>query len=142
MLDPVSAIGVAAAALQFLSLSLDALELCRQIRDDAVGATKANKDLEAVTKDINDVVKELKTVTNNNNQSGRRINRVAADCVVSSNELIKLLEEVRGAGLSKALGPAKATFKALKANKKIEKLRNAMKDRQALLDTALTHDIR
>ena len=56
--------------------------------------------------------------------------------------LIKLLEEVRGASRTRALGTARATFRALKANRRIEKLRNAMKDQQASLDTALTHDIR
>ena len=87
-------------------------------------------------------MKELKTATTGTTQAGRRISKVAAECVVLSDELVKLLEDVRGAGRRKPLGSVNATIKALRGNKRIEKLRKAVKEKQALLDTALTHDIR
>ena len=124
-----------------MSFSLEALELCRQIRDNVEGATAANKALESSGRDLNGIVSELKAATANTNQAGKRLNRIAIECIALSDDLIKLLGDVRGASHGKRTVSVQATFRALKGNKKIEKLKNAVKEKQALLDTALTHDI-
>lgn len=143
MLDPGSALTVATATLQFLSFSLEALELCRQIRDDAQGATTKNKALEASTKELHGILKELQTnAAIDSSQAGRRINKIAADCLALADDLVKLLEAVRGPTGKKSPAALNATFKALRGNKKIEKLRNALRERQTMLYTAVTHDIR
>ena len=143
MPDPLSALAVATATVQFLDFSLKALELCRQIRDDEQGATASNKALEASVKEFNGILKDLQTQTTvNTSQAGRKISKIAADCLALADDLTKLLEEVRGATRKKPLGALNATFKALRGNKKIEKLKNALKERQRTLDTAVTYDIR
>jgi hypothetical protein len=142
-MDPVTALSVAAAAFQFVSFSLEALELCRQIRDDAEGATAANKALEASIKELNDASEGLKTqVAADTSQTGKRIKKITSDCLALENDLINILEQVRGAARKKPLGALNATFRALKGNKKIEKLKNALKDRLAALESAINHDIR
>ena len=142
MLDPVSALSVAAAVFQFLSFSHEALDLCREIRDNAEGATQYNKSLEGSSRELRGVVKELQIATANTNQAGKRLNRIAIECLSLSNDLVKLLDDVRGAALWQPIGATKPTFKAMKESRKIEKLKNAIEEKQALLNTALSHDIR
>ena len=121
-----------------MSFSLEAVELCRQIRDDAQGATATNKALEASTKELNSILKGLQTnATINKSQAGRRVSQIAADCLALADDLVKLLEEVRGATRKKPSGALNATFKALRGNKKIEKLKNALKEKQTMLDTVV-----
>lgn len=141
-MDPISAVGVAAAAVEFLTFGLHALELCREIRDAQDGATKANQDLESATKDINDIIKDLSTSTRNANTGQRRIIALARDCLASSDELLKLLGNVRGAGNAKPTHATIATFKAIKARRQIEKLKASLEYKQKSLDAALTHDVR
>ena len=143
MLDPGTALNVATATVQFISFSLEALELCRQIRDDTQGATAANKALEASTKELNALLKDLQTqLATNSSQTGKRISKVTADCLASADDLVKLLAEVRGASAKKPLGAVNATFKALRGNKKIEKLKNALSEKLATLEIAVDHDVR
>ena len=73
MLDPVSAIGVAAAAIQFLQFSLQVLDVCRQIRDDAEAASDANKELEEYSRTLQGLNKDLKASATQGNAAGRRI---------------------------------------------------------------------
>ena len=143
MLDPGSALTVATATLQFISFSLETLELCRQIRDDTQGATAANKALEASTKELNVLLKDLQAQpATTSSQAGKSIRKISTDCIALADDLQKLLVDVRGGAAKKPLGAANATFKALRGSKKIEKLKNALKDKQALLDTAVNHDVR
>jgi thiamine biosynthesis lipoprotein ApbE len=140
MLDPLSALNVATAVTQFLSFSANALELCKEIRDDAHGATNANKSLEHSIQDFNDIARDIRAAASQDS-SGRRLSSTAKQCVTLSDDLLKLLEEVRQAGRQRP-SVVKATIRALKDKRKIEKLQNAVQKRQAVLDTALSHDTR
>ena len=72
-MDPVSAIGVAAATVQFVQFSLQALSLCREIRDNAEGTTNANKRLESYSQTLQALVRGLKAGTARSSAAGRRI---------------------------------------------------------------------
>ena len=113
-----------------------------QIRDDVDGTTNANKQLEAHSRLITEVLSEISPSKAEFEKAGRRISQAAKECLAISGELTTLLLEVRGAGRAKPLSAARATLRALKSNRKIEKLKNALKERQAALDAAIAHDIR
>jgi hypothetical protein len=140
MLDPLSALNVATAVTQFLNFSANALELCKEIRDDTQGATAANKALEQSMREFNDIAKGIRTAAGQTS-SGRRLSSTAKQCITLSDDLLKMLEEVRQAERQKP-NVSKATFKALRSKRKIEKLQNAVEKQQAILDTALSHDSR
>lgn len=136
-MDPVSALGVAAAVNQFLDVAAKALETCRQIRDDATSSAKRNKELEQAAVVLKDLRKELESTQRN--QAPRRIVEAAKSCTGAADELLPLLEHVRGAG--KQISTAKATFRAMRERKTIEKLQNYLAARQKVLDQLLIQDI-
>ncbi|RMZ00438.1 hypothetical protein D0864_03732 [Hortaea werneckii] len=139
-MEAVAALGVAAASVQFLDFALQALALCRQIRDDAQGATATNKELESYSQSLEGLSKELKS-GQADNACGRRIKAVAQACIAKTEELLKLLEKVRKAGSNSRTAAAKTLFRSLKERREIEKLQNELKEKQALLDSALIQDI-
>ena len=141
MLDPVSAIGVTAAALDFLQHGLDALDLCRQIRDDAEGATATNKALESSTEELKDIVETLRPAVSTPNHATRSISSLASQYIALADELLKLLKDVRGAGNPKTFA-TKKFFKVLREKRTIEKLSSAMKSKQENFDTANINYIR
>ncbi|RMY97985.1 hypothetical protein D0862_07803 [Hortaea werneckii] len=139
-MEALAALGVAAASVQFLDFALQALALCRQIRDDAQGATATNKELESYSRSIKDLSKELKS-GQADNACGRRIKAVAQACIAKTEELLKLLGKVRRAGSNSRTAAAKTLFRSLKERRTVEKLQNELKAKQALLDSALIQDI-
>lgn len=139
-MEALAALGVAAASVQFLDFALQALALCRQIRDDAQGATATNKELENYSRSLKGLSQELKS-GQADNFSGRRIKVIAQDCIAKTKELLELLDDVRKAGSKSRAATAKTLFRSLKERRTIEKLQNELKEKQALLDSALIHDI-
>ena len=134
-MDPISALGAAAAAVQFLDISLKALEVCRQVRDDEKSSTARNKELEDALRSLKGVRKDLESPTT---QTSKNIKDVARKCASTHDELLKLLENVRGAG--KQLSTMKAAYRVMRERRTIEKLENTLKERQKLLDRALLQD--
>lgn len=57
-MDPVSALGVAAAAVQFFQFSVEAIKLCKEIRENG-GTTDTNKRLEKSTREVRQAYKDL-----------------------------------------------------------------------------------
>ncbi|KAI7218812.1 hypothetical protein KC333_g3373 [Hortaea werneckii] len=139
-MEALAALGVAAASVQFLDFALQALALCRQIRDDAQGATITNKELEDYSRSIKSLSQELEA-GQADNASGRRIKAVGQACIAKTEEILILLEKVRKAGSNNRTATAKTLFRSLKERRTIEKLQNELKEKQALLDSALIHDI-
>ncbi|KAK5705774.1 hypothetical protein LTR17_021363 [Elasticomyces elasticus] len=136
-MDPASAIGVAAAVLQFLEFSVKVLKTCKEIRDDANSATQNNKELEKAARTLEDFRAELGSVMRSK-QANRRIVTIAYECAQTAKELIDLLEYIRG-GDGK-LGTAKATWRAMLKRKPIERLQKSLQEREAVLDKVLNQD--
>ncbi|GAB1735842.1 hypothetical protein NU219Hw_g5182t1 [Hortaea werneckii] len=139
-MEPATALSVAAASVTFFQCSLQALSLCRQIRDNPHGATARNKELESYSRSLKDLSKELKS-GQGDNACGRRIKAVAQACIAKTEELLLLLENVRKAGGDSRTAAAKTFFRLLKERREIERLQNELKEKQALLDSALIQDI-
>ncbi|KAH9901899.1 hypothetical protein F4778DRAFT_131203 [Xylariomycetidae sp. FL2044] len=138
-MDPISAIGVAAAGIQFLDASLKALIICKEIRDSGTGSTHHNKELEQNARTIRSCRKELMAPVAGNKHIPRRILDIATKCDAKTDELIQVLEHVRGAG--KGIHTAKATLRAMKGKRTIEKLQNSMNEMRTALDQALVQDL-
>lgn len=136
-MDPVTALGVAAAVVQFLDVGVKALETCREIRDEATSSTKRNKELEEAAVVLKELRKGLESTQRNS--APKRIVEIARSCVAAADDLLLVLENVRGAG--KQISTAKATFRAMRERKTIEKLSNVLQSRQKVLDQLLLQDI-
>lgn len=119
-MEPLSALGVAAAIVQFLDVAFKIVKECKEIRDDALSVTKSNKELEREARLLVKLRSELGSV--DRGQIGnRRIAEIASGCATLTTELLSLLDYVRG-GTTK-IGTAKATWRAVLKRKPIESCR-------------------
>lgn len=132
-----SAVGLAAAIAQFLAIAFKATGLCLEIRDNSNSATDHNESLEAYAREIKKSRAEL--TTNPPNQVPRRIKELSSKCVQLTDEIIQLLEHVRGSGSN--IGTLRKVHRAMKANKRIEKLENSLRDKEKILGSLLIQDI-
>ncbi|KAI0448246.1 hypothetical protein F5B21DRAFT_498198 [Xylaria acuta] len=136
-MDPVSAVGLAAATAQFIGIAIKATVLCLQIRDSVDSATSFNHELEISMREVKDSRKELSSTLAR--KAPRRITDLATKCEQMTNELMKLLEHVRGAGEN--ITTARKVFRALKERKTVEKIHNSLKEKETLLQSLLVQDI-
>lgn len=139
-MDPISAIGVAAAVVQFMQSSLEALRLCKEIRDSTLHTTKEHERLHATSKQVKIALEELENQELSENFATRRIKKLARDCVALSIELQELLKKVRGVG--KPNSTAGVLFRTLRERRTIEKMQNKLLQDQKELDSAIISDIR
>ncbi|KAK8112534.1 hypothetical protein PG984_013060 [Apiospora sp. TS-2023a] len=121
-MESVAAVGVAAAAVQFFGVVVKATALCREIRDNAESATDNNRGLEASPTPL----------------VRRRVTEWANKCQRESDELLRLLEEVRGVGRTSSM--ARNLFRAIKNQRRIEKLERSLQTKKEALHDIIQHD--
>ncbi|KAH8194734.1 hypothetical protein TruAng_011092 [Truncatella angustata] len=136
-MDPASAIGLAAATAQFLGIAIKTTTLCIQIRDNADSSTDLNREIEESIRDVKESRQQLSA--SSSNQTLRRITDLANKCENLTEDLLQLLQHVRGAG--KNISTAKKLFRVMKEGKRVEKLSNLLKEKQRLLESLLVQDI-
>ncbi|KAK7920496.1 hypothetical protein PG985_008518 [Apiospora marii] len=90
-MDPASAVGVAAAAAQFLGIALKAIRLCYQIRDNADSATDRNRELEELARELTGSNANLTCPTAG--RVPRRITNVANKCDRLTKDVLDLLHD-------------------------------------------------
>ncbi|OQO14234.1 hypothetical protein B0A48_01110 [Cryoendolithus antarcticus] len=138
MAEALAVLGAAAASAQFLQYGVEALKLCKEIRDS--GATDANRQLERYIEDLREIRKALQGVSANT-ASSRRIKDLGIRCDNAGDELLAVLQQVRGASVGRS-----STFhelmRAMKGKRTIEKLTHRLQDYQTLLDQAMSADLR
>jgi hypothetical protein len=140
-MEAVAAIGVAAAAVQFLDFSTKTLALCKQIRDSSTASTGANAELTKSTKELKEMQKELRQAGNTPSSIYRKLLQAVKDCSSVADELLQLLKDFRELA-RKSFGAMRPAFKVLKDSKKIERLQKRLTDCQAKFTIALTMDLR
>ncbi|KAK7951082.1 uncharacterized protein PG986_006810 [Apiospora aurea] len=138
-MDPVSAVGIAVAAAQFVGIGIKAAALCKEIRDNADFSTDRNKALESLVRETRESRKEL--LTSPPQRLPRRISDLATKCALAADELLQLLEAVRGAGANTHVSTAKRLFRVMKEKKQIEKLERSIQDKEKMLQALLVDDI-
>jgi hypothetical protein len=139
-MDPVSAIGIAAAAVQFFDAGIKAISLYRQIRSSAVGATQGNEQLDDTVHKLRDIRNDLQA-----GDPGREVEKTQKECLEISEKLLTLLESIkvpRKAARSHRLEQLSATWRAMRAKGKIEKLEAKLEAAQRHFKEALTVDMR
>lgn len=141
-MDPLSALGVAAAAVQFIDFSLQTIAVCRQIHEDGSGATKQNRELEEHAHSIRSMRNELQKETTSATPAGKQVKEEVKKCIEAANDLLELLARVRSKEKANVLSSIAATFRATKERHRIERLHGVLKERQDGLDSALLQDLR
>lgn len=141
IMEAVAALGVAAAAVQFLDLSVKTLALCKQIRDSPTGSTEANTELTKSIKQLTTMQKELRQAGSSPSSTYRQLLRSVQDCSVVASELLQLLEDIRELA-RKSLGAMRSAFRVVKERKTIEKLQKRLADCQEKFQVALALDMR
>jgi hypothetical protein len=140
-MEAVAAVGIAAAAAQFLDFSIKTLALCKEIRDSSSGSTKTNDELTKSIKKLTAMQKDLRQNGSTPSSTYRQLIRAVQDCSVVASELLKLLEDIREVA-KKSLGTMRSALKAIKERKSIEKLQARLLDCQNRYHIALTTDLR
>ncbi|KAM0704720.1 hypothetical protein Q7P35_007506 [Cladosporium inversicolor] len=141
-MDPISAISLAAATVQFLQFGLGALAVCKQIRDNVDHATDSNRELEDSIRRLYEIRKILTPAAMPRGASNRHVVEAALECSQLSDELLQILQALKDHSQRRNLAVLRKALQALRSQRKIEKLQNRLVARQARLDTALTVEMR
>ncbi|TRX92924.1 hypothetical protein FHL15_006062 [Xylaria flabelliformis] len=120
MADPASTIGIVAAAIQFFDFSTKLYRTFQEIRRSAESATERNERLET------DIRRHLTSTRPEDTDPH------TTSCTSTANELLKLLEHVRGS--EEQISSFRAFTRAILKRKEIEKLDNSFKECQAALN--------
>lgn len=128
-MEAVAAVGVAAAAVQFLDYSVKTLTLCKEIRDSPSGSTKANEELTTSINKLAAMQKDLRKNSNATSSTYRQLIRTVQECAAVSTELLQLLEHIRDQS-RKSAGGMRAAWQAMKKRKTIERLQDRLADCQ------------
>lgn len=93
-MEAVAAVGVAAAALQFLEFSTKTLVLCKEIRDSSTGSTEAEAELTKSVKPLTEMQKELRQAASTSSSTYRQLVRAVQECSRVAAVLLQLLEDI------------------------------------------------
>ncbi|KAI1110714.1 hypothetical protein F5Y14DRAFT_428124 [Nemania sp. NC0429] len=129
-MDPVSAVGVAAAAIQFLDASVKAYNAYKEICDSSWSSTARNKQLEDNIRAARGLWPSI--AASNSQRSTDPVSELRARCASKADKLLEVLEYVRGQ--RKKINRLQATVRARKKSKLIEQLHTALKEDRATLD--------
>jgi hypothetical protein len=135
-MDPASAIGVAAAVLQFIDVGLKFIDTCKKIR---VGG-QWSEQLDDDSKALEYFRKEL-GATPNTTGLGKDVIQVALECQEIAKELKDLIEWVRGPNGYRGFGAVKALMGSGQRRKKIQELRTGLRNREDGLSTTILRDL-
>ncbi|KAI0467403.1 hypothetical protein F4859DRAFT_525306, partial [Xylaria cf. heliscus] len=137
-MDPVSALGVAAAALQFLDASAKAYNAFQEIRSSAESSTERNKQLEDNIRAAQNLRDSFMPVSAPQGTTDP-VSELAAKCASKADELLKLLEYIRGSGQDR--NTIQATFRAMKERKKVKKLHESLAEDRVTLDQMISQKL-
>lgn len=143
-MDAVTALGVAAAAVQFVDFGTKIVLKTRQLHGSTSGALLENIEIEAASKRLNDMVT---TLQNNKpaqgcsggqtiSASGRILEEICQGCLDVSEELIPRLEELKVLDRSrKKWRSFRQALKSVWSKESIHEIRERLVAYQAQLDT-------
>lgn len=137
MAEPLTILSIAAATAQFIDFGLKTLALCKQIRDSTTDQVQLHTELQADIKRLGDI---RKGVTLDN--CPRELKDTTRDCSSVAKELEDLLLEIQGIAKTKRLGALRAALRALKDQRKIEKLQIKLEKCQHRFHAAIGVDTR
>lgn len=96
MLDPLTAIGLASAIVQFVDFSTKILHGAQEMYESASGATEENRSLEVVVSDVKRLSSKLKaTCRAQQSDDEKALCSLAEECNSLSADLFELLQKVK-----------------------------------------------
>ncbi|KAL1584682.1 hypothetical protein WHR41_06901 [Cladosporium halotolerans] len=141
-MEPVSALSVAAATVQFLEFGLKTLKLCKQIRDSDSDTIELHAEVQLSIKRL-ELLQQGVTLNRFPRNTVRGVRETSSDCSALAKELRDLLDEIRAIAKSgKRFGALKAALRSLKDQRKIEKLQGRLEQCQTKFQTAVAVDTR
>ncbi|KAI0803576.1 hypothetical protein GGR55DRAFT_682493 [Xylaria sp. FL0064] len=129
-MDPASAVGVAATALQFLDASVKAYNTFQEIKSNPTLSTEQNKQLEDNIRSVQSLRASLAISAPPGTTDP--VFELTDKCTSKAERLLTLLQYVRGSG--EKIGLAQAFARSVRKRKEIEKLHSYLKDDQVTLN--------
>jgi len=95
-MDPVTAIGLASAIVQFVDFSTKIIHSAKEIYDSATGSTEENQSLEYVVSEMQHLSQKLDHPPNaQQTDDERALSRLAAECKILSDQILGLLTSIK-----------------------------------------------
>ncbi|KAJ3579080.1 hypothetical protein NPX13_g1486 [Xylaria arbuscula] len=137
-MDPVSAVGIAAAAVQFLEASIKAYNTFQEIRHSSERATAGNQQLED---DIRSAQTLRTSLVSTRAPQGARdpVSKLTERCTSKADELLTLLEYVHGSG--EDISSVRAATRSFRKRRAIEELHLSLKESQDTLNHMISQEL-
>ena len=142
-MDPASAIGVAAATVQFFAIGIKAIRLGRQICASESGTTEAYEALGVSLKAISEIRKDLRPGLVHGADSN--IAKAQKQCMEISEKLLRVLEGIKASSQTakfKFWKDVTATWQVMRSRSKIDKLEQELRVAENHFKQALTVETR
>jgi hypothetical protein len=125
MLDPLTALSVAANVVQFIDFGLKATSKAREIHKSPNGALKENTRIETLTKDIAGATAKLEAsaAATSGNES---LDDLCQQCATAANDLLAALNSLSVEGDKTRLKSARKGLKAMWGKKRVEDMRTRL----------------
>ena len=113
-MDPLAAIGLAAAIIQFVDFSSRLIGSSREIRGSLSGATEGDQSLEIVTKEMQHLTAKLAVpYSPHQTEEEMALGRLSAECHILSDQLLSLLEKTRSKNAKSKLRSTLAALRSM-----------------------------
>jgi len=146
MLDPMTALGLAGNAVQFVDFSIKLLGDAHEIHKSAQGSLQGNLDVEKVAEIIRTLQMKLRTQDDNNiNTDGKAENsleRLCLSCDETAEELLEALEKLKVQGTRSPWKSMRQAIKSFKGKTAVVELCGRLKRFQDALELTILVDLR
>jgi hypothetical protein len=138
-MDPITALGLAANIIDFISFSWGIINGTAEIYRSANGALTENDRIGTVIGDLNRITEDLikgKSIQGQTTAE-RAIKELAEDCKDDSDALLKLLEKLKVQGRRTVWKSVKAKFKSLMSADEMDALKKRLQEYRSEITTNL-----
>lgn len=140
-MEPITALTVATATVQFIDFGLKTLNTCKQIRDSATNTTELHSELQQAIRQLENLQNGV-TLDRYPQGTSRAVKDISRDCSQIAKEIHTLLKGIRNVAQTKRFGAFRAALLSIKEQKKIEKLQNKLEQCQSKFHTSVSVDMR
>jgi hypothetical protein len=123
MMDPLSAVGLAANVAQFIGYGYQLLAKSKEIRTSTASALRENVDAELIAKDLKATLTRLQAATSS---PFPPLEDLRTGCITVIDELLETLEDLKVNGKKGKWKSFKAAIKTIRAKEKVEEWRKCI----------------
>lgn len=147
MLDPLTAIGLASAIVQFVDFGSKLISETKELSHSVDGSSTQNEERQAVTEDLRELCKNLSSSQSRAPSAKPSTDELAllelsGSCKVVADELVAVLEKLRVKSAHEKWGSFKMALKGAMKKEKIESIRVRLDRIQSQLQLRLTSILR